>query len=294
MPDDVGKEIEDMLDDLGDTLDLKSDPPEDPEKKQEVEASVETEEEETVETSEVAEVVEGEEKEVEKPELTAEQVEAKADEIEEVEVKVETEVEVEVEVSLEDQIKDLKEREEKLLERIEAVTVPAQKPVTEPPPEEVLPEVVKGVLEGLDIDEVVSKPEVFEKVMTEVQRRTQIATTESVLRAIPQLIIKQVQQQNMLRDAATEFYTAHEDLAHVKQTVGAVANEVQAENPEWSMAKIFEETAPRTRKLLGMKEQATNVRRIRNPALPKKVKSSQKPSAPDLSGLEKDIADTIL
>ena len=291
MPDDVEKEIEDMLSDLGDTLDIKSDSSEDTKDEQEIETSVETEEEEVVETEEVAEVVEGEEEKVEEPELTAEEIEAAADEIEK---------DPEVEVDMEAKVKELEEREKVLLERIESVTAPAVTP-TQPAaatpefsPAEPAVEEVKGFLDGLDIDEVVASPEKLEKVLKEVQRRTEVSTTETVLRAIPQLIISQVQQQNALRDAAKDFYEVNNDLAQVKQTVGAVANEVQAEHPDWSLEQIFEETAPRTRKLLGMKESAKKVTRIRKPALVKTVKSSQKPSAPDLSGLEKDVADTIL
>jgi len=42
-------------------------------------------------------------------------------------------------------------------------------------------------------------------------------------------------------------------LVPVKRTVAAVANELHAQNPDWTIEQVFKEAAPKTREILGMK-----------------------------------------
>jgi len=116
-----------------------------------------------------------------------------------------------------------------------------------------------------------------------------------MMASIPPYVIQEIQQQQVLASAIEEFYEINEDLRSVQRTVGGVTREVIAEHSDWELEKIFDEVAKRTRKLLGMKvKEDVKKKKLRKPALRKKVKSSRSSSSsPKLTDVEKDIQDTL-
>jgi len=288
--------FEDQIDDLFDTLDLKSTSEEDPEKKQE---SKEEGKEDSEGGKEEDNIIDEDEK-IEKGELSEEEEESEVKGLEEEEKEEEEDV-----ASPDDELAFYKEQNKKLLERLEAEPIPAIRPV-EPivapvPVQEVAPTPVapvgfKGFLDGEDIDEVVSDPAKLESLLLRVSEHTKTETIEQVLRSMPNMIVSQVQQQTLIKEAVDDFYDANEDLRIVKRQVGIIANEVAAEDPTLSLDKVFKEAAVRTRKALGLKEfvaQKEKTRKTRRPALRQSVKRANRDSGPSLSETEKDIAETF-
>ena len=107
-------------------------------------------------------------------------------------------------------------------------------------------------IKDVDMDDVASDPKVFNKILHAVVARVQHLTTEQVLRSIPQVVMSQVQQQTYFKRIADKFYDDNKDLINVKQVVRACAQQVQKDNPEWEIEKVFTETAKKTRETLGM------------------------------------------
>jgi hypothetical protein len=62
-----------------------------------------------------------------------------------------------------------------------------------------------------------------------------------------------VQRHLYVNKKVEDFYEQNQDLNGVREFVGAVATQVQGENPEWDIDKVFEETAKQARERLGLK-----------------------------------------
>ena len=78
-------------------------------------------------------------------------------------------------------------------------------------------------------------------------------TAQTIVRNLPSMVQTQVATHSSLREATESFYKENEDLLPVRKTVGNVADQVAAEHPDWTIPQLFEETANRTRKILGIK-----------------------------------------
>lgn len=289
--------VDEQIDDLMDTLDLKSN-------KEESAAAKESEEREESE-EEIEEEKEGRPEEKVAGPKDAEESEVAEEERETLE-KVEEESESEPEPEP-DRIKVLEERNRLLVEELNkasgqepAASVPeppAAKPATpitpvpaaaEPPPISILKDL------GLDIDDVVSNPELFEKVLNKHAEVVRNQVAEQIFRSIPSLIMKQVQKQTEVNEAVAGFYKQNEDLIPIKNYVGKVANVIAAENPSITLGEVFEKTAIKTREVLGLRVQAKKVvkKRKRNPALRQPARRYDTKSS-GMTDLEKDVADTF-
>ena len=301
MPSENGKEdFAEQLDDLMDTLDIKSS-----EKK-----SADEEESATREASEeeVEEEAEGGEEEVldgledgEEPE-TAEEEERAVAEIEE--------EEIEEVATAEDEMALIKEQNKKLLARLEEVTEarlrapqePEPKaPRVEPTPTEPAPVVATAetLLGDLDIDDVVSDPKLFQQVLNKHADMVRNQVTEQVYRSIPSLVIQQIQQQTAIKEAVDQFYDQNPDLVVVKRTVGTIANEIAADDPSKSLEVVFDEAAIKTREILGLqkvaKQQGSGLQsRVRKPALRRPTGRRSSNIGPSLSDMEQDVLDTVI
>jgi hypothetical protein len=110
------------------------------------------------------------------------------------------------------------------------------------------------------LDDILDSPEKFNQLLVEVYNmgveRARDASVQKVLTSIPQLVTQYVGRHAAMQGMVNDFYAKNPDLAGVKKTVAAVANEVAAENPGQKVDWVFSETAKRTRKVLGMKETA--------------------------------------
>jgi len=112
----------------------------------------------------------------------------------------------------------------------------------------------------MTLDDVIDDPEKFTKVMTNVAAHASTVAekqaVEKVLKSIPQLVVNYVTRHATMSNLVSDFYKENSDLVDAKRTVAAVANEVAAENPQWDVAKVFTESATRTRKVLGLAARA--------------------------------------
>ena len=154
--------------------------------------------------------------------------------------------------------------------------------------------------EDVDIDELVGDREKLNALLVGVYKKaledSQVGARESTLRAIPQMIVDQVQRQMVLREGITEFFKANEDLGVARRTMGALMNEVVGEHPEWNLKQVLDEAGTRTRKVLGLKKQTAVVGKKggdRNPALVDGGSSGRKKTSDQRSGLQKEIDDII-
>lgn len=290
--------FEDQINDLFDTLDLKSTSEEDPEEKQESKEKSEEDSKDGKEEDDKSD----EDGKIEKGELSEEEEESKVKGVEEEKEEEKEEGEETKEIaSIEDERDSLLEQNKKLLERLEATPIPVVKPAEPTPIVPVVPVVpvvpeIKSFLGEEDIDEVVSDPMKLEALLTRVAEHAKTTTVEHVLRSMPNMIVTQIQQQTLIKNAVDDFYDANEDLKIAKKTVGIMANEVAAEDPTMTLDKVFKEAGERTRKALGLKEfvkQKETKRKARRPALKQTIKRGSRDTEPALSETQKDIIDTF-
>lgn len=186
---------------------------------------------------------------------------------------------------------ELLERIKKLTERVEELTVlepvspaPAEEPPKEPstpvatpkkPPTEPTEEIEDiDFLGDATIDDVLDNKEAFNKLLNSVVAQASGAAQkkayEKVLLSVPDLVLGHINRQSVISKMVSDFYEANEDLIPVKRTVGAIANTVHAEHPDWQLEEVFKESAIRTRAVLGLKKRTEKKETpIGNPAFAK-------------------------
>ena len=200
----------------------------------------------------------------------------------------------------EDELTLLRNQNAALLARIDEVegrklVVPAE---PEPTPEPV--KEISFLGEDVDVDELIGDRAKLNALLVGVYKKaledSQVGARESTLRAIPQMIVNQVQKQMVLREGITEFFKENKDLTVARRTMGALMNEVVGEHPEWGLKEVMEEAGTRTRKVLGLKRQVTVVDKKggdRNPAFVDKGNSGRVKTSDQRSGIQKEIDDLI-
>jgi hypothetical protein len=202
----------------------------------------------------------------------------------------------------EETIKSLRQQLEEMAARTLGVQPPA--PAEPKPAEPVIPAAVvpiqaapvskDGFINFIEseeqFDEVMKTPEGFNKLLTGVVQRS----VETVLRNVPQMVVKLADQQITTRSAINEFYMENKDLVSNKAYVGMVANEMAAKNPDWTLDKLLGELGKEVKTRLKMAIAA-------QPAAPGAPKpgfvprggGGKPPSGPTLTGQDKQIADLI-
>ena len=149
-----------------------------------------------------------------------------------------------------------------------------------------------------DLDELLSDKNKFNEFLSGVVNQVRNNTTEQVYRNLPQMVQTQVQSQNQLKTFVDEFYKQNEDLLPVRKTVGAVANEIAAEHPEYELNQLFSETEAKVRKMMGLKRDAqqapeSSKSRTESPALPQRGARRTGERPKKLSGQDKHIQDVL-
>jgi hypothetical protein len=135
----------------------------------------------------------------------------------------------------------------------------------------------------------------FEKpeVMAEVMGRVSTHAVQTILKTLPQVINNTIKAQMEVQTLASAFYKDNDDLKDNKEFVGYVSNDLSGKNPDWTLAKLFEELPKEVRKRIGLKEAV--VQPVKGPAQPPKKGGARTPQepAPVETALEKEIADLI-
>jgi len=132
-------------------------------------------------------------------------------------------------------------------------------------------------LGDLSIDDVLDTKDGLNKILNTVLARavsfstelSQKKVTENILLSVPSLVVGHIDRQTTVNKMVKDFYDVNKDLLSVRKTVGAVANTVHAEHPDWKLEEIFKEAGTRTRTLLGLKKQAEGTKEL-DPAFVKK------------------------
>ena len=211
-----------------------------------------------------------------------------------------------------DEITSLREQNEALLAHVESLssqviggvmqpqsvqaaepkeTQPAQTPAPQTPTE------VMDFLENTSIDDLLEDPTKFNAVLNQVSQqaesRAEKRAVQQVLRSVPELVMGYITRHSAMNRMVDDFYMENSDLANVKQTVAAVANDIHAKNPQLGVEEVFKQSAEHTRKLLGLKKQAqTAVRRKpTKPAFAKAGGARQK--APAVDPIQREINDLL-
>jgi hypothetical protein len=208
----------------------------------------------------------------------------------------------------------LRTQNEALLERIEALSgqviggvmqpqtqaapqaqqAPAQQQVVNVP---TTPAAMQNFLENTSIDDLLENPEKFNAVLNQVSQQSQQAATQGavqqVLRSVPELVMGYITRHSAMNRMVDDFYLENADLANVKQTVAAVANDVHSKNPELGVEEVFKQSAEATRKLLGLQKQAKTVAK-RKPLKPAFAKAGgARKVAPQINGIQREINDLL-
>lgn len=150
-----------------------------------------------------------------------------------------------------------------------------------------------------DLDELLSDKNKFNEFLSGFANQIRNNTTEQVYRNMPQMVQTQVQSQQQLKTYVDEFYKSNEDLLPVRKTVGAVANEISAEHPEYDLDTLFTETEAKVRKMMGLKKEAlenkpqSSESRSQSPALPQRGARRSGGGPKKLTGQEKHIQDVL-
>lgn len=147
-----------------------------------------------------------------------------------------------------------------------------------------------------DLDEILSSKDKFNALMSKAVQAAITNSGETFLRALPNIVQTQVATQTTLRSQVDAFYNENTDLQPVKKVVANVANEVAAQNPDWDLGKIFEETATKVREMLGLKKtvgQESSMQPSVRPALPGTQKGGNRSAGAPLTALQKQIIDIL-
>jgi len=238
-----------------------------------------------------------------------EEPEQAEDEIAEVTEPVEEPDEVEPEPEF-DELAALREQNEALLAHVESLSgqvvggavstavKPQEQPAApEPTAVAATPDEVMNFLENVSVDDLLDDPTQFNNVLNNVAKQSQQRAVQSavqqVLRSVPELVMGYITRHSAMNRMVDDFYRENSDLANVKQTVAAVANDIHAKNPELGVDEVFKQSAAQTRKLLGLKRQAQTAAR-RKPAKPAFAKAGgARQKAPAVDPIQREINDLL-
>ena len=151
---------------------------------------------------------------------------------------------------------------------------------------------VMNYLENVSIDDLLEDPTKFNAVLNNVAQTSQAAAqqqaVQQVLRTVPELVMGYITRHTAMNKMVDDFYAENPDLANVKQTVAAVANDIHAKNPDLGVDDVFQKSAEQTRKILGLKKQVQVVaKQTKKPAFAK-AGGARKP-APAIDPIQQEI-----
>lgn len=267
----VNKEIEEMLNGLGDQT------PEAAKQEEEVEGTRE-------------DVVE--EKEETKAEAEAEQKEE--DSSKEGEKKEEEPEETDKDKIIEYLRQQLNERHLPQKEEVEKKETKEEK--KEEKKEEPLTLAEQDFIGELDLDDLVTNKETFNKLLNVVYSKgvndSKKIATEGVLMTIPDIVKYNISLISSLEKARDKFYSENKDLEPFKPVVAAVYEEIAAKNTDKKIEEVMTLVAPEVRKRLSLhlkakEEEKSNERSPRLPSSKGGPRGSN--SKPETSALSKEL-----
>ena len=132
---------------------------------------------------------------------------------------------------------------------------------------------IEDFLGDMDIDDVSSDKELFNKVLTKVASKIEKQVEEKYKNIYQD--IEQINNRKEVEKMVDIFYKENPDLAGVKTTVQAVATDIIKNNSDKSLKEIFNMAADGTRKMLGIKKQKEVIKNKKNEQNPALVKKSQ-------------------
>jgi len=154
------------------------------------------------------------------------------------------------------------------------------KPAEPPPPPS--PPAEENFLEGIDLDDLTSDPEEFNKLLNKIYRKATEAAEERISNFqahLPEYIGPNLELVNNLRHETEKFYTENSDLAPFKKVVSIVFEELSPNLAEKPLAEQLKEVATETRKRLNLPLQPKKTTQDAPPRLPKK-NSQPRPKQP--------------
>ena len=115
---------------------------------------------------------------------------------------------------------------------------------------------------------------------------------------IPAVVERAVASQVSMAMAVQAFYTQNRDLLPVRNYVGQVAREVQAEHQDWPIGQILVDVEQRVRKALTLAKQKADPKSVvddrKRPAFAKGGGSKVAPSSEQMNSLQKEIAELAI
>ena len=235
------------------------------------------------------------------PEIVEEEPGVEVEEEVEPEPKVEAEPEPEIEKEPEpepepepvDEWKVKMEAEnEKLRSQIEELHR-KEEPKPEPKPEPAFEE-VRFVDDEYDMDDLMRNPKLLNEVLNKVYKAgmdNSRKIQEDTLRGIPEIVKTNVTTQASLKKLADDFWENNSDLKPFRKVAAHVYEEIASENPDWTVAKVFEKVGEETRNRLELHRKAEpepEDEPKKNPRFPK-VKTSRERTKPKTDGLLSEI-----
>ncbi len=151
-------------------------------------------------------------------------------------------------------------------------------------------------LGDISIDDIIDSKDLMNKLLNQVYQSAKLFAKEeaakTVLSTIPELVSTKVREVRDSETVANDFFKANEDLLFVRKTVSHVAAQVHAEKPDLTVDKVLDEAAERTRKLLGIKKIVKNKdQKFDDPAFVDSSTSKKKSGI--IEGLQKEIDDIL-
>lgn len=197
------------------------------------------------------------------------------------------------------EIDQIRKQNEMLLQRIEELSGKIMSPAPQAEVKEaenLTKEDMLDIIGDEDIDDILASKELFNAAIGKAVRIAEERAMQKVLLSIPQIVMKQTQQQMAIQKATEEFYVENADLVPVKKTVAAVANEIYSTNPQLTIAEIFEKSAEKTREILGLRKQANRLinEQGRTPELVQKTQGKRdRAKAPSMDKLQQELEDLL-
>jgi hypothetical protein len=124
---------------------------------------------------------------------------------------------------------------------------------------------------------------------------------ETTLKAVPKTAQKVYNQHKALVETSEAFYAKNKDLVPFKKTVAGALTEVAADHPEYTIDQALTEAGKKAREALGLKEQAMEKeteesqesKSQEKPTFPKAKGNQRSSQAPKLTGLQKEMSETL-
>lgn len=184
------------------------------------------------------------------------------------------------------QVAELRGQLEAVREQLNSVaTAQRPKPVEEPPKKE------EPLFESGQLLDVLEDETKFLGMMQRFAEKVERATTERILRGLPDVVSGHIVRHNTMQEEVKKFYDSNPELVEVKQFVVQVANKVNEEHPEWDVPKVFAETAIRAKKALGLNVKPTEA--AARPAFTKPGQQTKNNSTDTVPQKEKEILDLL-